>query len=68
VDEFCSEKGTVFNTVSLSHTKITWQVEDNSSGLVNQLRNKAKGFESICLALDEGNDTSDTAQLLLSII
>jgi hypothetical protein len=35
--------------------------------LLNQLRNTAKEFESFCLALDESNDTSDTAKLLIDI-
>jgi hypothetical protein len=30
-------------------------------------RNKKKKFESFCLALDESNDTSNTAQLLIFI-
>jgi hypothetical protein len=38
--------------------------EDSIGGLPNQLRNKAKEFESSCLALDEGDDTKDTAQVI----
>jgi hypothetical protein len=34
---------------------------------LNQLRNKAKGIESFCLALNESNDISDTAQLLIIV-
>jgi hypothetical protein len=60
-------KKELFNTVSLSYATMTQQVEDISSDLLNQLRNKAKEFESFCLVLDENNDTSDTAQLLIVI-
>jgi hypothetical protein len=44
-----------------------WKVEDNSSYILNQLWNKAKEFESFCLARDDSNDTSDTA-LTLTVI
>jgi hypothetical protein len=39
-------------------------VEDISSELLNQLRRKAKGFESFFSALDKSNDVSNTAHLL----
>jgi hypothetical protein len=65
VQEICPEKDTVFdNTVNLSRATVTQRIEDISSDLNNQLRNKGKEFESFCLALDESNDTSDTAQSL----
>jgi hypothetical protein len=37
------------------------------SQLLNQLRNKAKEYESFSLAPEGSNDTSDTAQLLIVI-
>jgi len=46
---------------------VTQRIEDISSDLRNQLRNKAKEFESFCLALDESNDTNETSQLLIII-
>jgi hypothetical protein len=66
VEEICLEKETVFNATRLSHTT-TWKVEDICSDLLNQLRNKAKEFESFYLALYERNDTNDTAQSLIAI-
>jgi hypothetical protein len=45
---------------------MTRRVED-SNDLLNQLRNKTNEFESFCLALDESNNTRDTAQLLIGI-
>jgi hypothetical protein len=67
VQEICLEKETVFNTVGLSGATMTRRVEDISSDLLNQLRNKSKEFESFCLALDESNDTKNSAQLLIVI-
>jgi hypothetical protein len=46
---------------------MTRSVEDISSDLFNLLRNKAKDRESFCLALDENNNTTYTAQLLIVI-
>jgi hypothetical protein len=43
------------------------RVEEVSSDLVNKVRNKAKEFEICRLALDESNDTSDTAKLLTAV-
>jgi hypothetical protein len=42
-------------------------MEDISSDLRSQLRNKTKEFESFCLALDESNVTNETSQLLIII-
>jgi hypothetical protein len=42
---------------------MTWRVEDISSDLLNQLRSKAKEFESFRSALDDSHDTSDTPQV-----
>lgn len=52
----------------MSLATMMWQEENGGSDLLNQLRNKAKKFESIPLQLDESNDTSDTIQLLITII
>jgi hypothetical protein len=39
---------------------MTRQVKGMSSGLFNQLRNKDNYCKNFCLALDEGDDRSDT--------
>jgi hypothetical protein len=59
-------KGKFFNAASLSRATMTRRVEDIIRDLDNQIRNKAKVFESFSLALDEINDTSDTAQLFVA--
>jgi hypothetical protein len=41
------------------------RVEDISSDILSELRNKAKRLQMFCSALNESNDTSDTAQLLI---
>jgi hypothetical protein len=40
------------------------RIEDISGDLLNKLRHKVQEFEGLRLALGEGNDTNDTAQLL----
>jgi len=60
-------KENCFNTVSSSRPTITWQVEDISNILFNQLRNKAKEFGSFCWALVENNDSRDAADVLTVI-
>jgi hypothetical protein len=40
-------------------------VQDTSSDLLNQLRNKAEEIERFYLVLDENNDINNTAQLLI---
>jgi hypothetical protein len=42
VKEFCPEKETAFNTISLSRTTMKKRVENISNNLFNELRNKAK--------------------------
>jgi hypothetical protein len=42
-------------------------VEDSGSDLCNQLRSNSNEFESICLAQNNSNDTSDTAELWIVI-
>jgi hypothetical protein len=46
---------------------VTWQVKDISIKFLNKVRDKAKEYENFHLALDESNDTGDTAQLLTII-
>jgi hypothetical protein len=46
---------------------MTVLAEHISMDLLNQLRNKAKQFESFCLSPGESNNTSYTAQLLIII-
>jgi hypothetical protein len=66
MQEICPEKETVFHTVSLSRATMTQRVENISTDLLKQLRNKANAFERFCLALHESNFTSETAQLLIA--
>jgi hypothetical protein len=52
VQEIYPEKETVFNTVSLSRATMMRGVDDTSSDLLHELRNKEKEFERFYLALD----------------
>jgi hypothetical protein len=67
VQDIYPERETVVNYVSLSRARMTLRVEDIVSDFLNKLRNKAKELEIFCLALDDSNDTSDIAQLLIFI-
>ncbi|KAL3853930.1 hypothetical protein ACJMK2_013225 [Sinanodonta woodiana] len=67
VEEFCPEKKSAIETVSLSRMTITRQVEDLGSDLLLQLKTKAGQFEMLSIAADESTDVSDTVQLLVCI-
>jgi hypothetical protein len=51
----------------LSREIITKSFEDISTGLFTQLRNKSKEPANICLEMDDSNEASDTALLLITI-
>ena len=53
--------------VSLSASTITRRVEDFGEHLHETLKESAKFFKYFSLAIDESNDTTDTAQLLIFI-
>jgi hypothetical protein len=62
-----SEKKTGLNTAEFVSCKNHATIEDISSDLHSELRNKAKWFESFCLGLDDSNDTGQNDQLLFVI-
>lgn len=62
MQEIYLEEYSTFNHVSLPHKTIMQHVKD-----INQLRNKTNEFESFSLALDESNETINSAQLLIVI-
>ena len=67
VQETCPEKLPCVRDVSLSASTITRRVEDIGEHLHETLKENAKFFKYFSLAIDERNDTTDTAQLLIFI-
>jgi hypothetical protein len=65
--ELCPDKKSVSENISLSHMAIQRRVTDISNNLSNQLREKAEEFKYYSLVMDEGTDSTDTAQLLIFV-
>ena len=65
VQETCLDKLPCFRNVSLSASTITRIVKDIREHLHETLKESAKFFKYFSLAIDESNDTTDTAQLLI---
>jgi hypothetical protein len=53
--------------ISVCHMTVQRRVTYISNSLSNQLREKAEEFKCYSLAMDEGTDSTDTAQLLIFI-
>ena len=67
VQETCPNKLPCVRDVSLSASTITRRVKDIGKHLHETLKESAKFFKYFSLAIDESNDTTDTAQLLIFI-
>ena len=63
----CPDKLPYIRDVSLSASTITRRVKDIGKHLHETLKERAKFFKYFFLAIDESNDTTDTAQLLIVI-
>ena len=67
VQETCPDKLPYIRNVSLLASTITTRVEDIGEHLHETLKESTKFFKFFVLAIDESNDTTDTAQLLIFI-
>ena len=67
VNEVCSEKKLLFDSIPLSARTVTRKVEVISENLKLQLKNKCTDFDYFSLAFDESTDACDTAQLAIFI-
>ena len=67
VQEMCPNELPCIRDVSLSVFMITRRVKDIGKHLHETLKENAKFFKYFSLAIDESNDTTDTAQLLIFI-
>ena len=67
VDEICPEKKNFFENLSLSAHTIVRRIENISTNIFDKLKENSAQFEYFSLALDESNDITSTAQLLIFI-
>ena len=63
----CPEKKGQFSNISLSGNTVAERISDMSGNIYDQLRDKAKHFNSYSLARDESTDVTDTAQLAIYV-
>lgn len=66
-EEVCLNQKKIFEDICLSARTCTRRTEDLGNNLCQQLQEKAQIFEWFYLAIDESNDVSDTAQLLIFV-
>jgi hypothetical protein len=66
-EEVCPNRKKVFEHISLSAWTYERRTEELGENLFEQLKIRAKSFEFYALAVDESNDITDTAQLLIFI-
>jgi hypothetical protein len=66
-DVLCSDKKQIFANVSLSRNTVADRVCEMATDVKTQLIEKGKDFVAFSLAIDESNDTTDTAQLAIFI-
>ncbi|CAH2108321.1 unnamed protein product [Euphydryas editha] len=66
-EEVCPDQKQKFENLCLSARTCTRRTEDLGNNLFQQLLEKGKQFEWFSLALDESEDVSDTAQLLIFV-
>ncbi|XP_027140791.1 general transcription factor II-I repeat domain-containing protein 2 [Larimichthys crocea] len=65
VKKICPEKQQEFAKVCLARNTVARRIEEVSSDIKRQLRDKGREFDFFSLACDESTDASDTAQLLI---
>lgn len=63
----CPENRNAYANISLSRPTVTERVEELSSDLNDQLKEKIRSFIAFSIALDESTDVTDTAQLAIFI-
>ena len=63
VDSVCPEQRSAFQSVSISSRTVGRRTEDMLDNVHDSLKTRSLIFDVFCLALDEGTDTKDTAQL-----
>jgi hypothetical protein len=66
-EEVCPDKKKVFEDISLSAHTCARHTEELGVNLFKQLKIRAKSFDCYALIMDESNDITDTAQLLIFI-
>ena len=67
IDIVCPEKRDLFSKISLSARTVTRRIEDLSSDMRTTLQNRAQHLEFYAIALDESTDSTDTAQVAISV-
>jgi hypothetical protein len=66
-EEICPDKVKDFMAVSLSASTVVRRIEDIGADVRNKLEEKVLDFTNFSIALDESEDVSHTAQLLIYI-
>jgi hypothetical protein len=66
-EEVCPDIKIVFEDISLSARTCARPTEELAANLFEQLKIRAKSFDCYALVMDENNDITDTAQLLIFI-
>ena len=66
-NEICPEKIKKFEDISLSARTVVRRIENISTNMFNKLKENSSQFEYFSVALDESNDITSTAQLLIFI-
>ena len=65
--EICPQNSDLFKKVPLSRMTMQRRVEDIGEDITEQLRDRLASCKYFSLALDESNDNTDTAQLLVFV-
>ncbi|XP_065327981.1 extracellular calcium-sensing receptor-like [Pelmatolapia mariae] len=63
----CPEKRQAFANISLTRNTVADRISDLSADLDSQLKQKVKSFIAFSVAIDEGTDITDVAQLAIFI-
>jgi hypothetical protein len=66
-EEVCPDRKKVFEDISHSARTCARRTEELGANLFEQLKIRAKSFDCYALVMDESNDITDTAQLLIFI-
>jgi len=67
IEKLIPEKVSDCKEISLSRQTVTRRITDIGNDVFNQLQHEVKRFRYFSLAMDESNDVTDTAQLLIFV-
>ena len=67
VENVCPEKRSQFANISLSRRTVVRRIHEMSENILSSLQSRIASFQFFSLAMDEGTDVCDTAQLAVYI-